>query len=120
MDEALKEDETPILVGRRPPPLASEVISGGSCLYLDWLVNGEPDTAASACLPRGLPIFSQDPAVQARIAAQLQVYQDAMDWDGAIGLLAAIDEEKAARINRNNWPLASGPFQKALSLGAGC
>ena len=95
-------------------------------MYLDWLVNGEPDTAPSARFHRRIPRLSQDPAVQERIAAQLQPFQepkrseillsmqDAMDWDGAIALLAAVDEEKAARINRNNWPLALGAWNRGF------
>ncbi|CAJ1390731.1 unnamed protein product [Effrenium voratum] len=77
VDEALGLNETPIVVG-------------GS-MYLDWLVNGEPDAAKS------------DPDVQARIAEELRPFQERMDWDGAIAILATVDAGKAQRINRNNW-----------------
>ncbi|CAE7563640.1 miaA [Symbiodinium natans] len=61
-------------------------------MYLDWLVKGEPDAAKSARASES----GTDPAVQAQISEELRPFQDAMDWDGALSLLASVDPTKAS------------------------
>eukprot|EP00931_Biecheleriopsis_adriatica_P018035 TRINITY_DN12735_c0_g1_i2.p1 TRINITY_DN12735_c0_g1~~TRINITY_DN12735_c0_g1_i2.p1 ORF type:complete len:750 (+),score=169.79 TRINITY_DN12735_c0_g1_i2:134-2383(+) len=83
--EALRLIDRALALGEVP------IVVGGSCMYLDWLVKGEPDAPKS------------DPDAQAGIWEELKVFQESLDWDGAISVLAAADPEKAAKILPNNW-----------------
>lgn len=67
------------------------IVVGGSCMYIDWLVHGEPDASKS------------DPEVHASILQELQPFERAMDWEGALALLAEVQPERAERMTRNNW-----------------
>eukprot|EP00928_Gymnodinium_smaydae_P038834 TRINITY_DN26689_c0_g2_i1.p1 TRINITY_DN26689_c0_g2~~TRINITY_DN26689_c0_g2_i1.p1 ORF type:complete len:836 (-),score=128.54 TRINITY_DN26689_c0_g2_i1:28-2355(-) len=67
------------------------VVVGGSCMYLDWLVHGQPDAAKS------------DPEVLAKVVAELKPYEEAMDWEGALALLSAVDPDKAEKLSPNDW-----------------
>eukprot|EP00929_Paragymnodinium_shiwhaense_P110578 TRINITY_DN7771_c0_g1_i1.p1 TRINITY_DN7771_c0_g1~~TRINITY_DN7771_c0_g1_i1.p1 ORF type:complete len:853 (-),score=194.80 TRINITY_DN7771_c0_g1_i1:167-2344(-) len=80
---------------------AVPIVVGGSCMYLDWLVHGEPDAPES------------DPMVQSAIAEELRPYEEAADWEGAIALLAAVSPDKAARILPNNWRQLSRQLEVA-------
>jgi len=95
--EALRSIDTAVGKGCVP------IVVGGSCMYLDWLVKGEPDAAKS------------DPEVQAQISEELRPFQDAMDWDGALSLLASVDPIKADRIMPNNWRQLSRQLEVARS-----
>eukprot|EP00927_Polykrikos_kofoidii_P050661 TRINITY_DN44553_c0_g1_i1.p1 TRINITY_DN44553_c0_g1~~TRINITY_DN44553_c0_g1_i1.p1 ORF type:complete len:792 (+),score=112.85 TRINITY_DN44553_c0_g1_i1:161-2536(+) len=67
------------------------VVVGGSCMYLDWLVHGEPDSGKS------------DPWVQAEIVEELRPFEERGDWIGALRTLVGIAPEMASRITPNNW-----------------
>lgn len=67
------------------------VVVGGTMMYHQWLVHGQPDAPCS------------DPAVAAAVAAELAPLQAAADWEGALALLAAVLPERAAKIGTNDW-----------------
>jgi len=67
------------------------VVVGGTMMYHQWLVHGQPDAPCS------------DPAVAAAVTTQLAPLQAAADWEGALALLAAVLPERAAKIGTNDW-----------------
>mmetsp|Transcript_62506 Transcript_62506/g.203944 ORF Transcript_62506/g.203944 Transcript_62506/m.203944 type:complete len:1138 (+) Transcript_62506:418-3831(+) len=80
------------------------IVVGGSCMYLDWLVHGEPDA----------PEFNIE--VQVGISAELLPFQTMMDWDGALALLSAVDPEKAASMTRTGRASRQGYVFKNFFL----
>ena len=60
-------------------------------MYLSWLVHGPPDAPPS------------DPELKAAARAEVEPFQAAQDWDGAIALLEARDAARAAKLSRNDW-----------------
>ena len=78
IDDVLSRGHTPVVVG-------------GTMMYLSWLVHGPPDAPPS------------DPELKAAARAEVEPFQAAQDWDGAIALLEARDVARAAKLNRNDW-----------------
>ena len=68
------------------------VLVGGTMMYHQWLVHGQPDAPRS------------DPALAAAIERELAPFKEAGDWDGALGLLVSAGYgERAAKLSKNDW-----------------
>jgi tRNA dimethylallyltransferase len=68
------------------------VVVGGTMMYHQWLVHGQPDAPPS------------DPAIAAAIGTELAPYKDKGDWEGARGLLVSEGfGERAEKLSKNDW-----------------
>ncbi len=67
------------------------VVVGGTMMYMYWLVEGTPDA------PRG------DASMSAAVEKELQDFKKAGDWASGLGILAAINPERASQLNKNDW-----------------
>jgi tRNA dimethylallyltransferase len=68
------------------------VVVGGTMMYHQWLVHGQPDAPPS------------DPAVAAAIDAELAPFREKGDWEAALELLVSAGfSERAEKLSKNDW-----------------
>lgn len=68
------------------------VVVGGTMMYHQWLVHGQPDAPPS------------DPAIAAAISSELAPFKDKGDWEGARDLLVTEGfGERAEKLTKNDW-----------------
>ena len=68
------------------------VVVGGTMMYHQWLVHGQPDAPPS------------DPAMAAAISTELAPFKEKGDWEGARDLLVSEGfSDRAEKLSENDW-----------------
>lgn len=83
------------------------VVVGGTMMYHQWLVHGQPAAPPS------------DPAVTTAVEAELAPLRAAGDWTAGIALLAAALPERVDKLEKNDWYRLSRALEIVQITGGG-